>query len=451
MIDLQQYSKKVFIDSNIVLEALPLQKLPWGEIESDGPILVLLLPTLLREVDSKKKDGRLAARAREFNRLVAPLAAEGKPITIISSPNRVDMMISTCTRIKWEDYDDLDPSQGDDRIVAEILNAREVHKGEAILISQDINPLFAARRHGIDTVHVSENWFPLPSPSPADKEISRLRQQLKEYEKTEPKMEVQLDLPPMPINIFQVQPLTTEEADTLRSAIIKRNPIPKQRQDVFGSIQYDHSLDGRYAKYLSKTVPAFIEHYHRKLERLFGQIPFTLSVSNNGLVRADHLKIDIQIIGGWFNSKPIFVGGFPSAPRVKDSFSFPLDLHASMINSRFRVGRHEMDVDDPKEAEKFSVQCEDFRQNQKWNYSGVVWLDPYFQGDHAVIIRITAANLHGEATHPFTIQKICTTTHSKDLSDLSSGMIKRDYFIRPIVTELIQLEKFDSLDYDKDS
>jgi hypothetical protein len=53
----KHYSKKVFLDSNIILEALPLLALPWKDVDALGPILILLTPTLLKEIDSKKKMG----------------------------------------------------------------------------------------------------------------------------------------------------------------------------------------------------------------------------------------------------------------------------------------------------------------------------------------------------------------------------------------------------------
>ena len=95
------YPVKVFPDSNIILEGKPIADLPWSEIDSTGPILVLLSPTILDEVDSKKRDGRLAKHARAFNRLIGPIAQSGKPLTIRESGPRVDIALASCDRLPW--------------------------------------------------------------------------------------------------------------------------------------------------------------------------------------------------------------------------------------------------------------------------------------------------------------------------------------------------------------
>ena len=59
-----------FLDTNVILEGKPLAELPWSDIDPRGPILVLLTTTVLSEVDSKKRDGRLGVHARKFNRLL---------------------------------------------------------------------------------------------------------------------------------------------------------------------------------------------------------------------------------------------------------------------------------------------------------------------------------------------------------------------------------------------
>lgn len=210
-----EFSTKIFIDSNVVLEALPLKDLPWSEIDPVGPILILLTPTLLSEVDSKKRDGRLGVRAREFNRLVAPIAEHGQPINLVADTPRVDIVIARCHRIDWDSYDDLDPSQGDARIIAEVLNVSGIPEEQRRVVSQDINPLFMAQRHGLKTHHVSDNWLPQPEPSPQEKEITKLKVKLKEYEKTEPQFDIKFTMQPVSVEVHHVQKLTEIEMSTL--------------------------------------------------------------------------------------------------------------------------------------------------------------------------------------------------------------------------------------------
>jgi len=441
------FSTKIFIDSNVVLEALPLKDLPWSEIDPVGPILILLTPTLLSEVDSKKRDGRLGVRAREFNRLVAPIAEHGQPINLVADIPRVDIVIARCRRIDWDSYDDLDPSQGDARIIAEVLNVRGVPEEQRLVVSQDINPLFMAQRHGLKTHHVSDNWLPRPAPSPQEKEIEKLKGQVREYAKTEPQFDIKFEMQSGTVEVHQVQKLTEGEMSTLAKDIIAANPKQEQKQDLLSYMQYDNSLNDRYVKYERKTVPDFVRGYHKELELLFGQIPFTLSVENTGKVRADHTNIDVQIVGGWFNTKPILAGLRPSAPKVKNPLS-----HSSLFRptpTQRAVGRHEIEINEPRRSEQFSAQCEDFRHGQKWVFSGVVWLDPHQEREIVIIVKVTAANLHGEISMPFKLDKSVLSSRASDLVDINSGKVVKDYYVKSLVEEAIKANKYGAFEWDR--
>lgn len=442
-----EFPTKIFIDSNVVLEALPLKDLPWSEIDPIGPILILLTPTLLSEVDSKKRDGRLAVRAREFNRLVAPIAEHGQPINLVADTPRVDIVIARCHRIDWNSYDDLDPSQGDARIIAEVLNVQGVPEEQRLVVSQDINPLFMAQRHGLKTHHVSDNWLPRPEPSPQEKEIAKLKGQVREYAKTEPQFDIKFEMQPGAVEVHQVHKLTESEVSMMVRDIIAANPKQEQKQDLLSYMQYDSSLNDRYAKYEHKTVPDFVRGYHKKLELMFGQIPFTLVVENIGKVRADHANIDVQIVGGWFNTKPIHAGLRPSAPKAKNPLS-----HTPLFRptpTQRAVGRHEIEINEPRRSEQFSAQCADFRHGQKWVFSGVVWLDPHQEKEIVIIVKVTAANLHGEICMPFKLDKSVLFSRASDLVDINSGKVVKDYYVKSLVDEAIKENKYDAFEWDR--
>lgn len=130
-----------FLDANIVLEGKPVAELPWTQIATAGLIRVLIVPKAMEEIDAKKRDGRLGLHARAFNRLIAPSVVNGGSIVLREADPRVELQMATCSRIPWNDYDELDPDDGDSRIVAEALNVRNVTSQSRILISHDIKPL----------------------------------------------------------------------------------------------------------------------------------------------------------------------------------------------------------------------------------------------------------------------------------------------------------------------
>lgn len=122
-VDYSEFTAVVVIDANIALEGMPLPDLPWAEIDPVGPILVVLLPTTLREIDTKKSHGRLAPRAREFGRLVRPLVKSDGAVEIVAGPPVVMLTAAKGGRINWSDYPDLNSDQADDRLVAEVLRS----------------------------------------------------------------------------------------------------------------------------------------------------------------------------------------------------------------------------------------------------------------------------------------------------------------------------------------
>ena len=104
--DYSKYKSIVFIDTMVVLHGQPLDKQPWKEIDPFGPILVLIVPQVQTEIDKRKLDGRLSARARAFSRLIRPSVSKGgEPIQIVSGPPVVDIGMAFPKPIPWEKLD----------------------------------------------------------------------------------------------------------------------------------------------------------------------------------------------------------------------------------------------------------------------------------------------------------------------------------------------------------
>jgi hypothetical protein len=57
--------------------------------------------------------------------------------------------MAVCDRVNWDQLDDLDPNSGDARVVAQVLNARNVPGEKRLLFSRDINPIAMAARHDL--------------------------------------------------------------------------------------------------------------------------------------------------------------------------------------------------------------------------------------------------------------------------------------------------------------
>jgi len=442
--DPPDFQTKVFIDSNVILECLPLDQLPWQDIDPTGPILVLVTPTVLKEVDSKKKDGRLAVRARDFNRLMAPMAADGKPVVLTEGPPRVAITAARCRRIDWQQFDDLGPDDADACVVAEVLHAHGIAQNQQRIISQDIHLLITAQRHGVKTFHVPDGWLRPPEQHPKDAENAKLKQQLAEVKKSEPEFAIRFEAPQQPVVIYQVRPLSSDESAALVAGILTAHPKPAQDAGPFNQINYDSGLDKRYAEYKDQAVPRFVQNFHNGLEVYYGQVPITLVVENTGNIRADNIIIEVQVMGGWINEKAIlFSPSGPTPPRIERSYEKLFVPPSFNIQSRV-VGKHEFRLDIFPRCRNFSAQCEDFRHGQEWSFSGVLWLDSHYARDTVLVVKVTAANLHGESSSVLSLAKDVRQIGPFDLIDISS----RKPTVMPAIQSLIQ-EALESKRYER--
>lgn len=229
------YKVKAFLDTNVILEGRPLEELPWQEIDAEGPILALMTPTAIKEIDSKKQDGRVGKRARAFNRLIAPVAAGGLPILIRESAPRVELALSRAVRIPWDLYDDLDPEDGDSRIVAEVLHAKDISAAGKLIVSHDIKPIAFASGYDVSTLHVSDSWLRQLEPHPKDRQIQKLNHQLAQYQAAEPTLEFSIELiEPEPISLVRIEDLSDAERHTIHSRIQELNPPVGQESGAYG-------------------------------------------------------------------------------------------------------------------------------------------------------------------------------------------------------------------------
>lgn len=417
------YKVKAFLDANIALEGRPLTDLPWQELDADGPIIALMTPTAMNEVDSKKQDGRLGKRAREFNRLIGSVAAGGPPIVIRESSPRVELALSRASRIPWDQLDDLDPNDGDSCIVAEALHARDMNADGKIVVSHDIKSIRLASDHDMQTLHVTDDWLRAPEPSPHDKEVQRLKGKLAEYEAKEPEFEINIEiLDGEPVSVVQIEDLTDAERARIERKIIADNPKRDQaRNGAYGMIPepalYDSSYDDRYKAYLQR-IPEFMANYEQRLERLFNQTRFRVSVANVGKMQAENLLIEVNVSSGWLHDRYVYVS--PAGPTAPEPRATPLfggfDLNR-LPTVPYQARRHEFAFKDaPNWRSWFSVTCEDFRNTEDWIYDGMLGIDPRAT-ETKIIVTVTASNFRGKAQAEKLIERKQGKFHISKLVD----------------------------------
>jgi hypothetical protein len=446
-----------FLDANIVLEGKPVADLPWEDVATDGLLRVLILPKAMEEIDAKKRDGRLGPHARAFNRLISRSVTSGEPVILRAANPRVELLMATSSRIPWGDYDELDPDDGDSRIVAEALNVRNVTSENRILISHDIKPLAYARGRDLPVHQASDDWLRAPEPSPKDREIQRLKQQVAEFRKDEPTFEISIEVSDSkPLVIFEVSALDAAQTDALIAIIKRQNPrIANGTSDPFSFINNrDRSYDGKYSTYLSKKVPDFASKFSEKLELLFNQRLVTIRVVNAGQIRADHLVVSVRTNDGWINRRVVSVStGGPAPPVPRPDYLNDLYVQRSVMQNLVprRVGRHEFETTrQARRSSEVEASCEDFRSGQHYYFEGVI-----APSSHAkpleITVALTAKNLRGEHNKTFTLVKQIVPIEPSELVDLSTLKLKRHYPTEKEIERLLDAEEYDEIECDERS
>jgi hypothetical protein len=429
------YKTVIFLDTNTIFHCKDLEQLPWSEIDAEGPILLLAVDTVVSEVDRKKQDGRLSSRARAFNRLIRPLAEDDTPVSISDTPVRVDLLVPYIRKVDWTAHPGLDRDEGDDRIIAEILNIPGMGEQNRLVVSNDTGFLIKAKRHGIKRKAVDESWLAKPEANPYEKKIATQEKELRELRKDEPQFSVICELRPGVSNlIYKVSAANENLQDEISRYLLAKHPKLEHNSPVsvftdLLSRQYDPSYDGRYVKYAKQEVPRFAALYHRYLELHYGQKPFIIRVENTGKVIAKDIHIEVSVVNGWAHHLPIYIPlpEGPGAPRpeIQDrNLLAGRDINWRNLNIH-PTASHEFDVDEVKHSTIFSARCEDFRQNKSWDLKrGVLFLDPATQPECKIIIQISASNLKGVITLPFSFSKELDTRTIEELVDFDECRLR---------------------------
>jgi hypothetical protein len=426
-----QFKAIVVIDSNIALECLALEQLPWSEINNSGPILVLVAPTVLQEVDAKKNHARLGDHARRFNRSMRPLLGEQSTVHVRQSPApKVELALAECSRVDWSNYPTLDPDEPDSRIVAQALNVIGPNQSAIVVISQDIRPLHLAKQHGLRTHHIGENWLRPKEISESEKKAAALKRELDAMKSREPSLSLSFTTDADSVITHRIRDLTDTERRDFQNTILSLNPMPEQSRDPLGLggtlfNGHDHTLFDRYQRWQEKAVPEFMRSFERKIELNFGQIEITFRIENTGQVPADSLLIRLVASGGWLNDRYVLASpSGPHAPRIRERSLLP-NFHNQIIRPISQVGKHEFTViEPPKRSNEVQISCADFRHGYDFEYTMVAWVDPWADKFELSAI-VTAANLYGNVQNSMTIEKTVIESSASDLLFADSMKFKQ--------------------------
>lgn len=430
-INWSQFKTIAFIDSNIALECLALEQLPWSEIDNTGPILVLVAPTVLQEVDAKKNHARLGDHARRFNRSMRPLLGEQSTVHVRQSPNpKVELALADCSRVDWRNYHTLDPDEPDSRIIAQALHVIGPPQSAIVVVSQDIRPLDIAKKHGLRTYHIGENWLRPKEISESEKKAASLKRELDAMKNREPNLSLSFKNDTDSVVTHRIRNLSDTERQEFQNTIFLLNPMPEQSRDPLGLggtlfNGFDHTLFDRHQRWQEKVIPEFTRNFERKMELNFGQIEITFRIENIGQVPAESLLIRLVASGGWINERYVLASPCgPHAPRIRQRSLLP-NFQNQFIRPTSLVGKHEFTVlAPPKRSNEVQISCSDFRHGYDFEYKMIAWVDPWADKFELSAI-VTATNLYGSVQDVMIIEKTIIESSASDLLFADSMKFKQ--------------------------
>lgn len=387
------YDNVVLIDSQVVLEARPLDQLPWTELFT-GTILLLVTRQVQTEIDRRKNDPRLGKRARAFNKLLDGFITHRVPSPVLTDP-RVDVATVANRPIDWSAIDDLDRDDSDDRIVAQALNALVDEPGRLVLLSHDMRPRDAAATHGLSAVRLPETWLREPEPTPAERRITELEAKIRLLSASQPEVTVRLAaITPALWAYREVGEVSTEQASMLRNLILYRAPRPPR--DPFGNDMMvgDYDFGSRFAEW-ERGIRRNIPLLHRGLTRLYAQHRLCVSIENVGSIPAESLSLEIRSGNALLHSVPygVLLTG-PRAPR-------PRPFHHALLGNLGQLSPairrlFEFYWDERGPGSNLMLSCGSFRQEKLHEVEVSVELLPQSAPKAHIEAVVTASNLKGD-------------------------------------------------------
>jgi hypothetical protein len=395
------YDHVVVIDTQVVLETKPLDQLPWSEV-FPGRVLLLVCRQVQWEIDARKQDGRHSKRARSFNALLDGFIETRTPVPLAASL-QVDVALLRNGLIDWDALPDLDREEGDDKIVAQALNAVVDDPSRILVFSHDMRPRDAAIVHGLMAVKLPEAWLKDPEPSPDQRRIADLEGKVRLLSIDQPELKVTIELvTPEPWEFREFGPVSAEVTERLyRERLAKAPPQSRRSSDRFGSIATDYLI---YDSSHGERLEQWREHLRLDtprlgdgLTRLFAQRLVRVRVENVGSVSAEGLSLDIRSGNAKLRSRPywiLFNGPTAPEPRMPHAAMLDIARHAFVPPHR---EPHQLYWDEVGPGASLQLSCASVRQEKLHEVEISVELLSRTAPKAHIEAVVTASNLRGDA------------------------------------------------------
>ena len=317
-------------DTNLFIQCHPLKDLNWSSFSEYDELRLLICRSVQRELDGLKTRGnsRVKKRVRQILRIIEPLITGAEDyVEVKKSSPTVRIHLAAPGLPSQELLDTLDYNKPDDELVGYAHRYRtEFSESDVLLLTRDTGPMMTARSLGLQYRGIPDDWLIDLQMSPESEENARLKAQITEMQRKEPRFELQFigdnddGITAIECLCTVYEPLSREDVDTSMQRIqhlfprqtdfgptepAERNTtIPfgssiriKQIYEPAAEQEIEHYREVDYPNWIAECE-SLLRNLHSDLQSQTAQPHFMLAASNVGSRPARDALIEITAKGG---------------------------------------------------------------------------------------------------------------------------------------------------------
>jgi len=361
--------KFIFIDTNVCLHFTEFDRYPWyTHFDNKEKLTIVLTHPLIEELDKKKYSGKNHLKQRATN----TLKKIEKFKSIESTENFKVQFFNEVISKDYIESKGLDPTDGDDKMIAAILKFSENHQNvnNVVFVSNDLGPRLKVNKFSIEAITPFDKHRLQNPESDLDKTLKKLQIENEKLKNLSPKLSItfrdnsnlikfeikkvledkkqfvepKLELIKKPLKRFKLK----DELERERKEEEKRNE-KQNKKEVKGENEFLLSLllndplndlnrirEEDKIKYNQKLQRYYIE-YERYLYELYEYkimksltIEFQFELNNDGTVPADDIDIYIHFPDGFELYDEESYPPEPNAPKEPNRPVSPYDMMLSL-------------------------------------------------------------------------------------------------------------------------
>jgi len=306
----------IFLDTNILIHFIPFDQIKWNEIVNFNDITLIIVPTVVSELDKLKFDNneKIRKRAqisiRQLEKyLEDPLKLKQLKVNFVESEPD-DSIFKKCN---------LDTSLNDDRILASILEFKKSNEN-VFIATADLGIRIKLKSLGIEHVVPQENLKIDTVKDARDEKIKSLEDEIKKIKNSKPKLKL-LFKGEEQFKIFQINNYRTPENYVQNKVIEVKTMYPYKTLE-----EEKIKNDANIFKGFFSPKQEYIDVYNKDLDKYFREYEkYIVKYEEYRVINCKSCKLELSLINeGTFPANDVRIRlHFPDGMDLIDKYEFP--------------------------------------------------------------------------------------------------------------------------------